>query len=194
LLTGEEMSALLRLARQGVEAAVLDHPPGGETACEVPRRLTERHGCFVTLWLAGELRGCIGNVLPREPLHRMILANARAAALTDPRFPPVTPTELPRLTVEVSVLTEPQHLVHSGGDDLLRRLVPRRDGVFLQIGAHSATFLPQVWSQLPEPRRFLDRLAQKAGCSPEAWQLPEARVLVYRAQWLAEDQPEARDG
>ncbi len=188
-LTGEEMAWLLRKARRTVEDAVAGRRSEPEAEGQVPERLRERRGCFVTLWKAGALRGCIGNVLPRDPLHRMIAANARAAALEDVRFSPVTPEEVPRLVVEVSVLTPPKLLAHTDAKDLLNRLVPHRDGVFLQIGPRAATFLPQVWASLPEPHVFLSRLAEKAGCAANDWQRPDAQVLVYQAQWQEEAAP-----
>lgn len=187
-LTVEELALLLRLARASMDAAVTgDRLPVPEFSA-YPPRLVERRGCFVTLRQSGTLRGCIGNVRARDPLCRMIVENARSAALDDPRFSPVTSAELSELVVEVSVLTEPRPLTGLSADELLTRLTPRRDGVLLQIGGRVATFLPQVWEMLPDPRVFLDRLAQKAGCAPDAWRTPSASVQIYQAQHLDEVQ------
>lgn len=186
-LSAEEMGWLLRRARSAVLAAVSPEL-AVDTSPNVPSaRLRDRRGCFVTLTRNGALRGCIGNVLPRDPLHLMIVTNARSAALHDPRFSPVTASELDELTVEVSILTDPAPLAYSGPDDLLQRLVPHRDGVFLRIGSRAATFLPQVWEKLPDPQQFLNRLAEKAGCAADAWRAPDVEILTYTVQCVEED-------
>ncbi|MDX1502100.1 MAG: AmmeMemoRadiSam system protein A [Thermoanaerobaculia bacterium] len=128
----------------------------------------ERPGAsFVTLTRAGRLRGCIGTVLPHRPLGEDLLANARAAALEDPRFPPVAEEELDELRVEVSVLSPLTPLEVTGEEDLRARLRPGRDGLYLEGGLRRATFLPQVWRSLPEPADFVAALRSKAGLGAE---------------------------
>ncbi|MDU0347446.1 AmmeMemoRadiSam system protein A, partial [Actinomyces sp. MRS3W] len=112
---------------------------------------------------------------------RDVVENAIAAALRDPRFPPVTAAELPSLRLEVSVLTAPQPLDAASEQDVLRRLHPGVDGVVLRLGARRATFLPQVWQELPEPEQFLRQLKRKAGWSPGFWD-EDLVVETYRVR------------
>lgn len=126
-------------------------------------RLASRGATFVTLRAEGELRGCIGSVRAQRALGDDIVINAIAAATRDPRFLPVGVYELNDIRVEVSLLSEPQFLDFAGEDDLLGQLRPGIDGLMLFGGCRSATFLPQVWEQLPDPRDFLDALLRKGG-------------------------------
>ena len=168
---------LLRLARQNLEASVKDQPP---VVPENPPAVTKEYrGCFVTLTRRGQLRGCIGYIEGIKPLFEAVIDNAKNAALEDPRFPPVTPDELPSILVEVSVLTRPELLPYSSPQDLLDKLVPGRDGIILSKGYHQSTFLPQVWGDLPDKVDFLEHLAMKGGMPADGWKT--ADVKRYRA-------------
>jgi AmmeMemoRadiSam system protein A len=183
----QDRAILLGLARNSLRLAV-----SGESAPSVPAglpaHLLDRKGCFVTLTIQGELRGCIGNIMPERPLAEAVISNARLAALKDSRFPPVTAAELAKIEVEVSVLTVPEPLAFTSAEDLLRRLRPHIDGVVLQIGMHRSTFLPQVWEQLPDPNDFLNHLSEKAGAAPVAWQQPGTQVAIYHVEAFKESQ------
>jgi AmmeMemoRadiSam system protein A len=140
----------------------------------------------VTLTASGQLRGCIGNLAADEPLYQAVMDNARSAALRDGRFASVTAAEVDTLRIEISVLTEPRPLPFSSPDDLLTRLQPQRDGVVLNLGARRATFLPQVWEDLPNPQEFLEHLARKAGGAAGDWRGKEVSVSVYRVEAFEE--------
>jgi len=142
----------------------------------------ERQGVFVTLTIAGELRGCIGTLSAEESVVEGVTRHALNAAFHDPRFPPLTPEELSSISIEVSILTEPRPLRFDGPADLLRRLRPGKDGVILSAGYRSATFLPQVWSQLPEATSFLSHLCRKAGLAPDAWRTSTVAIKTYEVQ------------
>ena len=175
---------MLELARQSVARAV-SHQELPDAAAVSPT-LAEKKACFITLTRKGVLRGCLGQVRPQQPLYQAVINNARGAALRDPRFPPVRPEELGLLKIEVSVLTEPERLPFSSPEELLEKLQVDRDGVLLEIGPRMATFLPQVWRSFPDKVQFLDHLAQKAGCAPDAWRQHGATVSVYRAESFEE--------
>ncbi len=170
--------ALLELARQSLELVVREGRLP-EPSASLPPHLMSDKGCFVTLTKAGALRGCIGHIFPEEPLARAVIHNARSAALHDARFSPVTPEELGQIEVEVSVLSVPRSLEFSSAAELLQKLRPHRDGVVLNLDGHRATFLPQVWEQLPNAETFLDHLASKAGLRPTAWRTPGTRIEIY---------------
>ena len=184
---------LLDLARKAVrESAESGRLP--EVAPDsLAAKFKEPKGCFVTLTERGQLRGCIGNIVAQGPLYLAVLENARNAALHDPRFPPVSSLELDRLEIEVSVLTAPQPLVFTSPEDLLKKLTPHQDGVVLRIGAQGATYLPQVWDQLPDKADFLNTLAEKAGCAAEAWRQPGTSVFIYHVEAFKESELAAKE-
>jgi len=178
----DERTWLLGLARKTVEAAVKGEARPEIDGGTLSEKFTELKGCFVTLNENGELRGCIGSIFPEEPLYQAIIRRAQDAALRDTRFSPVTREELDRIEVEVSVLTVPNLLEFSTPEELLAKLRPHRDGVVLRLHYREATYLPQVWEQLPEKEAFLSTLSQKAGLSPDAWKHPMTTILVYQAE------------
>lgn len=178
-LSAPERRFLLRLARDSIRAAVNGVPGPAVAAAEMTPALIERRGVFVTLTRHGNLRGCIGNLGAELPLYRAVASNAQSAALHDPRFSPVTARELDGLDIEISVLTPPTPLAFTSPDDLLGKLRPAQDGVVLTIGAGMATYLPQVWEQLPDKVQFLDSLARKAGGDAGDWRAPGTRVAIY---------------
>ena len=143
-------------------------------------------GTFVTLKIKGQLRGCIGNLTASESLISGIRRNALNAAFHDPRFAALSASELDRVEIEVSILTEPKPLNYRESADLLKKLRPKVDGVTICLGHASATFLPQVWEQLPNPQDFLSHLCMKAGLAADAWKNRRLEVSTYQAQCFEE--------
>jgi AmmeMemoRadiSam system protein A len=113
--------------------------------------------------------------------------NAANAAFGDPRFNNLQPAELDKTDIEISILTEPQPLAYKDGADLIAKLRPDIDGLIIRKGASSATFLPQVWEQLPEPEAFLSHLCRKAGLSANAWEDGQLEVKTYQVQYFHEE-------
>ncbi|HVU36667.1 MAG TPA: AmmeMemoRadiSam system protein B [Opitutaceae bacterium] len=185
-LTTADRAFLLQLARQSVREAAVSGGLPPLSREQLPPELTARKAAFVTLTRRGELRGCIGHIFPQMPLYRAVAENARSATLYDPRFPPVTPREVGQLEIEISVLTDPKPLAFTSADDLLRKLEPHRDGVVLQVAAGTATYLPQVWEQLPDRVEFLDSLAVKAGGRAGDWRRPGTTVSIYHVESFQE--------
>jgi AmmeMemoRadiSam system protein A len=147
----------------------------------------EQRGTFVTLKIRNQLRGCMGCLTPSETIQEGIQRNAVNAAFKDPRFPPLTGPELEQAEIEVSILTNPQDLEYSDGKDLLKKLRPNIDGAIISKGMARATFLPQVWEQLPRTEEFLSHLCRKAGLSPDEWQKGELDVSIYQVQHFHEN-------
>lgn len=166
--------ALVAIARNAV-GAELGRGRGG-----VPSHgaLGAPGATFVTLTQRGELRGCIGSLAAARPLRDDVHANAIAAAFRDPRFPPLSAIEFDVTHIEVSLLSASSPIAAADETALLRTLVPGVDGVILEFGRHRATFLPQVWDTLGDPRAFLDALMRKAGLAPGFWH-PEIRFSRY---------------
>ena len=142
--------------------------------------LDEQGATFVTLTQQGELRGCIGTLDAHRPLREDVAENTLAAAFHDPRFPALAAAELEYTRIEVSLLSPSTPLPVGGERDLVARLRPGVDGIVIAWRGRRATFLPQVWDHLPEPRAFLDALKQKAGLEADFWD-PGIRVSRYTA-------------
>ena len=181
-LTAEEKRTLLELARQALEGGVRGQQLPPLELGSLSPRLQEQGATFVTLTVAGNLRGCIGALEPYQPLAEDVREHAVAAALQDYRFPNVQPEELPRIEIEVSRLTHPVPLEYTTPEDLLSKLRPGIDGVVLRDGPRRATFLPQVWEKLPDPAEFLDHLCYKMGAAPDTWRKKHLDVLVYQVE------------
>ena len=136
----------------------------------------------MTLTIHDNLRGCIGALEAYQPLAEDVREHAIAAALGDPRFPPVDENELSRIRLEVSRLTVPHPLEYSSSDDLLAKLCPHVDGVILKDDHRRATFLPQVWEKIPNPSDFLDHLCAKMGARSNLWRNTKLQVYVYQVE------------
>lgn len=144
-------------------------------------------GTFVTLKKGGKLRGCIGSLVGHGPIPDGVRQNALNAAFHDPRFAALTAQELDRISIEVSILTPPFPLSYTDADDLIAKLRPHVDGVTIRKDYAGATFLPQVWEQLPRPHDFLSHLCLKAGLKVDAWRNMHLEVDVYQVQYFEEE-------
>ncbi len=190
MLNEHQGEILVRLARQTIAERLglpVNHPVSREEIQDPA--LQEKRGVFVTLHKKEQLRGCIGSLVGLEPIVEGVRRNAINAAFHDSRFPPVTPDEFDDLRIEVSVLSQPRPLLYKDSHDLLDKLRPGVDGVILRgPGGASATFLPQVWDQLPDPQLFLSHLCLKAGLPQSAWQSGQIDIDTYQVQHF-EEQP-----
>ncbi len=184
--TTDRGPVLVAIARESIGEAL-----GQARAREpVAHWLAQPAASFVTLRLAGELRGCIGSIDARRPLGEDVARNARAAAFSDPRFTPVTLDEFRRLGIEVSVLSPRKPLAAADEAQALAALRPGIDGVYLEYGDRSATFLPQVWESLPDPAEFLRALREKARLPAAFWD-PALRLSCYTVRKYADDRASA---
>jgi AmmeMemoRadiSam system protein A len=190
-ISAEQGRALVALARQTLMVRFKRSMPLNHGAAQMEDRLRDpalqvKCGTFVTLKTGGQLRGCIGSLVGREPLVEGVRTNALNAAFHDPRFRPLTAKELDQVSIEVSILTAPQPLDYADADDLAAKLRPHVDGVTIRKGLAGATFLPQVWDQLPDARSFLSQLCLKAGLARDAWCQGDLEVDTYQVQYFEE--------
>jgi AmmeMemoRadiSam system protein A len=181
LLSQPEQAILLHLARSTILAKLR-----GETPPPPPvysDTLARPSGCFVTLNLKGALRGCLGTVLPKEPLAVAVQRYAQSAAFEDKRFAPLTEEELAAVEIEIGALTPPARLEYRDGQDLLDKLQPGVHGVLVTAAdGKRSTFLPQVWKQFPDKEVFLKALCRKGAIPVDAWQDPgKMTVEVYQS-------------
>jgi len=171
-------SIFLRIAKSAILARLDDsYKYDEDSLLEQYPFLLKDAAVFVTLKQAGDLRGCIGSVVAHRTLYDDLVSNALSAAFSDPRFQSLTTDELQYLTLEVSVLSEPEILEYKDFEDLCNKITPHVDGLILKHDIYQGTFLPQVWAQLPTPKLFLEHLSMKAGSSLSIY---EEHPTIYR--------------
>ncbi|HTV60122.1 MAG TPA: AmmeMemoRadiSam system protein A [Verrucomicrobiae bacterium] len=178
-----EKRLLLSLARESLDLAV----KGGEHPTEIPgdNVLQISGGAFVTLRARRRLRGCVGR-LPSAavpiPLGEVIRSCARSAALEDPRFTPVVPSELPEIEIELSVLS-PLF------DVAPEEIVAGRHGLSVSRGPFRGVLLPQVATEFRwNAARFLEETCVKAGLERDAWRQADTRVQAFTAEVFSESE------
>lgn len=177
--TLEEKQTLFTIARSAVTATLdgreLDLPG------ELSEPLRTPCGVFVSLKLLEELRGCIGNVMPAEPLYLAVAHNAIHAAFRDPRFPPLSRPELPLVRFEISVMSPPEPVAEWDS------IVVGTHGLIVRRGRCAGLLLPQVATEFGWDRdRFLDFACLKAGLPPTTWRQPDCQVEKFTAMVFAE--------
>lgn len=183
-LSLDEKRHLMKIAKTAIERAVKGEP--------IPKfdaggfeRLARKQGAFVTINKHGTLRGCIGFIRPIYPLYEAVKEAAIAAALHDPRFPPVTPDELKDLEVEISVLS-PMVEVKD-----INEIKVGRDGLYIVYGGFSGLLLPQVATEYGWDRTtFLEHTCVKAGLPRDCWKEPGVRIFRFTAEVFSEEEIE----
>ena len=173
-----DRAALIRLARGAIEAYFETRrrsPPHAQGITMTPG-LRREAGVFVTLRKDGDLRGCIGEIIPSRSVAEAVVDQALNAAFRDPRFEPLQPEEFAQIRIEISVFQAP-HEVKSAAE-----FIPGTHGILLTVGRRSAVFLPQVATEQGWDRETtLSHLSMKAGLGADAWKDPEARFAVFEA-------------
>ncbi len=178
MVNENEKKLLLQLARNAVQTTVRKGRklPMVESLSPI---LREKRGVFVTLWMEGELRGCIGFPYPVKPLAEAVQEASVSAALKDPRFPPVEEAELSRIEIEISVLSPPKPIA----PEAVRIGV---HGLIATQGNRSGLLLPQVALEYHwDKETFLEQTCVKAGLAKNAWK-EKAELYGFEAQVFAE--------
>ena len=181
---------LLNIARIAIKEEFIGHR---ELNDEVKKRLVQMFpqlqkpgAVFVTINERNSLRGCIGSLVAYRPLIDDVIENAKAAAFGDPRFPPLSESEFDQITIEISVLSEPKPLDYKDVEDLKNKIRPGIDGVVLKLNGYQATFLPQVWEDLPDFDQFFAHLCMKAGLIPNCLEM-HPQILTYQVEKFSEE-------
>jgi AmmeMemoRadiSam system protein B/AmmeMemoRadiSam system protein A len=182
-LTEEDKKQLLTLARKTISYALEKQrvPKASELGVTVSDAMSSLCATFVTLNKNKQLRGCVGDIYPRQALYKSVISNAINAAFHDDRFTPVSDAEYKDITIEISVLTVPQSI------DSYNKIRIGTDGVILSKNGHLAVFLPQVapeWGW--DLNQMLTQLSLKAGLPPDAWK-EGASFLVFQADVFGEE-------
>ncbi|MBF0442610.1 MAG: AmmeMemoRadiSam system protein B [Oligoflexales bacterium] len=176
---------LLEMSRLMLKTYLKDGKAAKPKLAHASRVAQRERGCFVTLKKNNELRGCIGSITPTGTLVDCVAQNTINAAVHDPRFVPVTKSELKDLRIEISVLSPPRP-VSMHGRELENFLVPGKHGVIISQGDRSATYLPQVWEDLPDKTLFLSTLCKKGMMKGDCWMDSGSSVFIYEALHFAE--------
>jgi uncharacterized protein len=179
-----ERSTLLDLAQKSILHGVNNACPMPVNPADYPKKLRQELASFVTLNRCGNLRGCIGHLKAIQPLVSDVAENAFSAAFRDPRFSPLSSSELEGVDLHISVLTAAMPIEFASEEDLLKMLRPGVDGLILKLGRQQGTFLPSVWESLPDSRSFLQHLKLKAGLALDYWS-DDIEVFRYQTESFA---------
>jgi len=175
-LSEEEKEFLLELSRVSVECAV----KGGKNSLlkeRMPERFLQKAAVFVTLTEHGDLRGCIGSIVPQDMLYRTVASSAVNAALHDPRFNPVTEKDLDHLSYEISVLSRFKLVAD------MEEIQIGRHGLLIQSGYSKGLLLPQVATEHSWDRHtFLEQTCIKASLPRDAWKKPSTDLFLFSAE------------
>ncbi len=164
LFAASKTALLTGIARDTIVADFTDRKLYDKNALRKAYPYLAKDGAtFVTLYENKRLRGCIGSLTAFRPLIDDLVANSRSAAFSDSRFLPLQRNALSHLEIEVSVLTPPERIRYDSIDALRNEVVAGRDGIILKTFLHKATFLPQVWEDIPDFEQFFAVLCEKAG-------------------------------
>ncbi len=164
-----EAEVLLDLAETAIRARLAGRPAPGIDLVDLPPALHRSIGAFVTLVVAGELNGCVGDITGSASLAVSVTELAIRAAFDDPRLPALREADLPSLSIEVSLLSAQVEVPARSRAELVQALRRNEHGLIIRSGVRRALFLPSVWRQLPQPERFVDQLLHKSGLPLHAW-------------------------
>jgi AmmeMemoRadiSam system protein A len=178
-ISAESQDLLLKIARTSIENHLKKQkPPKFEIT---DKNLLQKRGAFVTLHKHGQLRGCIGYVLPYKPLHQTVAEMAVAAATEDPRFMPVTLDEMDEIDIEISALSTLKKI------ESIEEIEVGKHGLYVKRGVNSGLLLPQVATEYEWDRKeFLERTCQKAGLPKNAWKDSRTEISIFSAQIFGE--------
>lgn len=182
-LSPEERQILLRLAHDSINSTLQHeeiplHPPTSH--------LAEPRGVFTSLYLNGELRGCVGYVAATNSVYRAVAETARAAAFNDNRFLPVSKEEAPSLRIELSILSQPRPIDPEA-------IEIGRHGLLITHHGRRGLLLPQVAAERQwNATTFLEQTCRKAGLPPDAWRRG-ATIMTFTAEIFGEKSPKLLD-
>ncbi len=185
----EKKDVLLKIAREVIAKELgVEYSVDIQKLREQNSWLDDKGTVFVTLNTKSNhnLRGCIGSIIAHRSLYEDLVHNAKSAAFDDPRFPPLKQEEFNDISIEVSILSEPQLVTYDTIDDLKNKIRVGEDGVILKLNGYQATFLPQVWRELSSFELFMSHLCQKAGMHSDCLRY-KPQIYTYKVQEYQEE-------
>lgn len=187
-LSKKQGNILLTIAREKINNVLNDKSDFDMQNYQSEKWLFDYGAVFVTLTIDDQLRGCIGSLAAYRPLINDLLEHAQNAAFNDTRFYPLNKAEFALVSIEVSVLSPRKEVTYQTAEDLKRIIRSGIDGVYLTLGRHGATFLPQVWEQLPDFNDFFSHLSVKAGLKADAIFREHPKIEIYQVQKFEEEE------
>lgn len=173
-LSDEHKKTLLKIARDSITRAVYSRPPLEYRIDDGV--LNKKCGAFVTLHINGNLRGCIGNIVSETPLWKTVRNMAVESALRDPRFYPLTPQELDRVDIEISVLSPLKKIEDP------EEIEVGKHGLFIRKGFYQGLLLPQVATEYGWDRtQFLEQTCYKAGLNKNCYRESGTEIYIFSA-------------
>lgn len=184
-LSEEDGKSLIKIARSSISAALQGKGPEIEEGLK--KKYSEKQGGFVTLTIDGELRGCIGYTEPIFPLWECIANAAKAAALEDPRFAPLSEEEFKNIKIEISVLTAPELIEVKRPADYAKKIEIGKHGLIVDKDGQKGLLLPQVFTEYKTGwERALEMTCQKAFLDHDAWKDKNCDIYRFSAEIFSE--------
>lgn len=186
VLTESQGKKLIELARKSISSSFSGEKIKVEET--VKKEFKEKSGVFVTLTINGELRGCIGFFEAIYPLWEAVVKAAESAAFNDSRFNPLSPEELDKIKIEVSVLTKQELIKVDKAEGYLDKIKIGEDGLIIEGAFGKGLLLPQVaveWKFRVE--QFLECVCQKAGLDKGDWKDLSNKIYKFQAQIFSEE-------
>ena len=183
MISEQDKKRLLKLARNSIMTSFSNENPDTVGT----EKFSEKQGVFVTLHKNKQLRGCIGFPEPLYPLNKAIVDAGRAAAFDDPRFPPLSKTELDDVEIEISVLSVPELIRVNAPEEYKTKIKIGRDGLIIRNAYGSGLLLPQVpveWEW--DVEQFLKQLCHKAALPEDAWKNTDSKLYRFEAEVFSE--------
>lgn len=175
----DNQQKLLKLARQAIDNGLKQKDFSVQS--EDDPQLTQQAGCFVTIKINGQLRGCLGNFVSNQPLYLEVPRMAVAAATQDPRFVSMTAADLGKYTLDISVLSPLEKITDANLIEV------GKHGIYLEHSGRRGVLLPQVATEQGWDRQtFLEQTCKKAGLQGYAWQSEETILYVFTAEVIEE--------
>ncbi len=174
---------LITIAKCSIQSGFTHNYYDYRHADNLPKELLRKAASFSSIYIDGELNGCIGSLLAHQELAEDVSHNSFQAAFHDHRFPAVHNSQFDQLSVSLSILSDLKPVNNTSEQQFLDSLQPGIDGVMIEFNQHRATFLPHVWASLPDPSDFLGNLKQKAGLDYNFWH-QNMTLKIYTVETL----------
>ena len=189
MYTLEDGKFAVKAARKTISALLNNKP---KPKFKFPEKFNDKSGVFVTLntYPDNQLRGCIGYPEPHTKLKLALLDSAVSASTRDPRFNPVSKSELNNIVIEVSLLTPPKLIKVKKPQEYLDKVKIGKDGLIVEKGPYRGLLLPQVpieWGW--DVETFLAHTCMKAGMSPDSWFEKDVKFYKFSAEIFSETEP-----
>lgn len=186
MLKEQDKSYLLKLARQSLDYFFENGEEYQIDETSLPNDLKIKAASIITLKSKGNIRGCIGTLNTNGYLSKDVVANTYSAAFSDPRFQPISETELEDVRIGISLISNSKRIQYDSIGELLSFLNTNKPGVIIKFGKKSATFMPEVWKQVQDPFIFMSELCKKADLGDDFWLYNKLEINGFKIEEFRE--------